>query len=362
MFSSPWMFTLLLLLPLVAWRLWSGARQTAAPFSSTEHLQALRPTWRQRLAWLPAALTLAAVAVTIVALARPREGREQTVVDADGIAIEMVVDRSGSMRALDFQLDGSPVDRLTAIKSVAGRFIEGDDDPADDASLPGRVGDLVGLVTFAGYADAAAPPTLDHAFVTAQLNQQEIATQRGEDGTAIGDAISLAVEKLTSLDDRQQEKVKSKVLVLLTDGENNAGEVDPTQAAELAKKLGVKIYTIGVGTRGRAPVPVANPFTGREQIEWAEVNLDEGALRAIASATEGKYFRATDTESLTEVYREIDLLEKTKIEEQHFVDYRELAIQPTPWGALTLPPLALVALGLLWARVILASTLFRELA
>ena len=123
MFFSPWYFLLFLLLPVVAWRLWSRSRDVAVPFSSTQFALDLRPTWRQRLAWLPAALTLAAVALVIVALARPREGREQTIVDSEGIAIEMVVDRSGSMQAMDFQIDGQHVDRLTAIKNVAGRFV-----------------------------------------------------------------------------------------------------------------------------------------------------------------------------------------------------------------------------------------------
>src|SRR3954471_1787449 len=127
MFFSPWYFVLLLLLPVIGWRLWSSSRISSVPFSSTLFAMGLRRTWRQRLAWVPAALTLGAVAVTVVALARPREGREQTVVDSEGIAIEMVVDLSGSMRAMDFQIDGRHVDRLTAIKSVAGRFINGDD-------------------------------------------------------------------------------------------------------------------------------------------------------------------------------------------------------------------------------------------
>jgi Ca-activated chloride channel homolog len=362
MFYNPWLLLLLLLLPVVAWWLWSGARHSAVIFSSTQFARDLRPTWRQRLAWLPAALTLAALALTVVALARPREGREQTLVEANGIAIEMVVDRSGSMRALDFQIDGKHVDRLTAIKNVASRFVLGDDKSHQQEGLTGRVSDLVGLVTFAGFADAITPPTLDHAFVMAQLNHQEIASRRAEDGTAIGDAVSLAVEKLNTLDSRAQDKVKSKVMVLLTDGENNAGDVDPLQAAELAKKMGVKIYTIGVGTRGAAPVPVVNPFTGREEIQWAEVNIDEDTLRKIAAATGGKYFRATDTESLAAIYREIDQLEKTKVESQHFVDYRELAIQSMHFGALSIPPLVLLALGLLAARVVLGHTLFRELA
>lgn len=368
MFFSPWYFLLLLLLPVVAWRLWSRSRDIAVPFSSTQFALDLKPTWRQRLAWVPAALTLAAVTLLIVALARPREGREQTIVDADGIAIEMVVDRSGSMQAMDFQIDGKHVDRLTAIKNVAGRFVAGDEEKKDSDGLSGRVSDLVGLVTFAGFADAITPPTLDHAFVLAQLNHQQIVSNRAEDGTAIGDAISLAVEKLNNLDrsakngGQKKDAVKSKVMILLTDGENNAGELDPIQAAELAKKMGIKIYTIGVGTRGEAPVPVRNPFTGRQDVQWVPVNIDEETLTKIADATGGKYFRATDTESLAAIYREIDQLEKTSIEARHFVDYRELAIQASHVGGWALPPLVLLALALVAGRVILNNTVFREFA
>ncbi len=254
MFYSPWYLLLLLLLPLIGWRLWSSSRTFSVPFSSTRFAIGLQPTWRQRLAWLPAALTLGAVALMVIALARPREGREQTVVDSEGIAIEMVVDLSGSMRAMDFQIDGKHVDRLTAIKSVAGRFIQGDDAAEKKKDkLTGRTSDLVGLISFARFADAILPPTLDHAFVMDQLNHQQIVTRRADDGTAIGDAISLGVEKLKRLDSRKQDKVKSKIMILLTDGENNAGDFDPVQAAELAKTMGIKIYSIGVGTRGRRP-------------------------------------------------------------------------------------------------------------
>lgn len=368
MFFSPWYFLLLLLLPVVAWRLWSRSRDIAVPFSSTQFALDLKPTWRQWLAWVPAALTLGAVTLAIVALARPREGREQTIVDADGIAIEMVVDRSGSMQAMDFQIDGQHVDRLTAIKNVAGRFIAGDEEKKGGDQLSGRASDLVGLVTFAGFADAITPPTLDHAFVLAQLNQQQIVSNRAEDGTAIGDAISLAVEKLNNLDrsakngGQKKDAVKSKVMILLTDGENNAGELEPIQAAELAKKMGIKIYTIGVGTRGEAPMPVRNPFTGQLDMQWVPVSIDEETMTKIADATGGKYFRATDTESLAAIYKEIDQLEKTSIEARHFVDYRELAIQASHVGGWTLPPLVLLALGLLAGRVILSNTVFREFA
>ncbi|MCO8122176.1 VWA domain-containing protein [Stieleria sp. TO1_6] len=364
MFADPWVLLLLLLVPVIVWRMWATRSTTAVEFSTTEFAADIPRSIRQRLHWLPAALTVLAVILIIFALARPRNGREQTVIDSEGIAIEMVVDRSGSMQAMDFQIDGEHVDRLTAIKNVAGTFVAGDqpDVDSDSLRLSGRISDLVGLVSFAGYADAITPPTLDHAFVVSQLNKLQIVDDRSEDGTAIGDAISLAVEKLTSLDDRKQEKVKSKVVILLTDGENNAGEFDPVQAAELAEKMNVRIYTIGVGTRGQAPVPVQNPLTGRQSMRWMSVNIDEGTLRQIADATGGKYFRATDTESLEKIYAEIDQLETTKIEAQHFVDYRELAIQSIHLGAWNMPPLVLLAMLVLVLRLILSHTLLRPFA
>jgi Ca-activated chloride channel family protein len=361
MFEHPWFFVLLALLPLLAWRLWKRGRNAAVPFSSTAVIGQLRPTLRQRFSWLPSALTLLALALLIVALARPREGRDQAFVESEGIAIEVVVDRSGSMQAMDFQIEGEHVNRLTAIKNVVAPFVMGDSESDQDRGLEGRTTDLVGLVSFAGYADAITPPTLDHHYLIAQLNELDIAERR-EDGTAIGDAISLAVEKLTSLDERRDDEVKSKVVILLTDGENNAGEFDPIQAAELADKFGIRIYTIGVGTRGQAPFPVRNRLTGRQAIRWMDVTIDEDTLRKIAAETGGKYFRATDTDSLVEIYREIDELEKTKIESKHYVDYRELAVQPIQWGAWSIPPLVLPAILLVAARVLLANLVFRTFA
>lgn len=355
MFYSPWYFLLLLLVPLIAWRLFAPRRRCAIRFSSLKLVQQLSPTLRQRLTWLPGALTLAAIVFLVLGIARPREGREQTIAESEGIAIEMVVDRSGSMRAMDFQIDGEHVDRLTAIKKVAGEFVAG------DKELDGRFSDSVGLITFAGYADGETPPTLDHAFLIAQLNSASIVSARSEDGTAIGDAISLAVEKLIALDARQKEKVKSKVIILLTDGENNAGELEPIQAAELAETMGIKIYTIGVGTKGEAPVPVTDVF-GRSTVQMMAVNIDEATLEKVASITGGKYFRATDTDSLKAIYGEIDKLEKTSVEAQHFVDYRELAVQSTTAGWYSIPPLLLIAFVLLAARLVLQQTWLRELA
>ncbi|TWT75082.1 vWA domain-containing protein [Allorhodopirellula solitaria] len=355
MFYSPWYLLLLGVVPLLAWRLFAPRRRSSVPFSSLRVAQQMTPTLRQRLTWLPGALTLAAMIFMILGVARPREGREQAIAQSEGIAIEMVVDRSGSMRAMDFRIDGEPVDRLTAIKKVAGEFVEGD----ESQELAGRLSDLVGLITFAGYADSETPPTLDHSFLTAQLNHASIVGQRREDGTAIGDAISLAVEKLNALDDQHDSKIQSKVIILLTDGENNAGQLEPIQAAELAATMGIKVYTIGVGTKGKAPVPVTDPF-GRSTMQWMDVNIDEATLTEVANVTGGKYFRATDTDSLTQIYSEIDQLEKTEVEAQHFVDYRELAVQSYS-GAYSFPPLLMIAFVLLGLRLLLQQTWLREM-
>jgi len=356
MFYSPGWFLLLPLLLIVAWRLFSKRRREAVSFSTTSLVSQLTPTLRQRLLWLPKLLTLIALGLLVVSLARPREGRQQTITESEGIAIEMLVDRSGSMQALDFKIEGERVDRLTAIKSVAGKFVMG------DGELDGRYSDLIGLITFAGYADGVTPPTLDHGFLASSLNNTQIVNVRSEDGTAIGDAIALAVEKLNALDKQREEPIDSKIMILLTDGENTAGELEPVAAAELAQTLGIKIYTIGVGTKGQAPIPVQDPFSGRERIRMMPVNIDEATLKKVASVTGGKYFRATDTDSLTEIYAEIDQLEKTKVETENFFDYRELAVQPYRAGSFGLPATLLVAFAFLMTSVLLQKTWLKELA
>lgn len=354
MFHHPSFLLLLLALPLVAWRMWAIRTTQAVTFSSTQFAMDLQPTWRQRLQWVPPALLLLGMALLIVCLAGPREGNEKTSTSSQGIAIQILVDRSGSMRAMDFKMDNQPVDRLTAIKDVASRFLKGDD------VLEGRFHDLVGLVTFAGFATAQTPPTLDHNFVVQQLAGAQIVTRRDEDGTAIGDAMGLALEKLSSMDETQSKKIESKIVILLTDGENTAGDMDPLQAADLAKMLGIKVYTIGVGTKGRAPIPIRDPFTGRQRILWEDVNIDEKTLTQIAETTGGKYYRATDTKSLENIYAEIDELEKTEVESVQYVDYRELAVQSIRWGALELPSVAWWAMISVSLSVILKQTTFRE--
>jgi Ca-activated chloride channel family protein len=359
----PWM---LVLLPVALWLAFRAWRQdaVAVQYSSAATSWNLRPSLRQRLAWLPKLLTLLAIVTMILALARPRDGKEKTSIDSEGIAIELVVDRSSSMRALDFKIDGENVDRLTAVKDVATKFVLGDSqwNAEGEAKLSGRLTDRIGLVQFAGYADAISPPTLDHVFLTAQLDRIRIADSQAEGGTAIGDAVSLAAERLSSLRAKNEKQIRSKVIILLTDGENTAGSVDPKQSAELAKSLGVKVYTIGVGTKGKAPYPVRQTRDGRMLVQMMDVSIDEDTLKTIASTTGGRYFRATDTDSLEQIYQEIDQLERTKFEVNSYVDYKELAVRSiqTSWGKL--PPLLMIALFALALRLLLSQTLFRNLA
>lgn len=367
LFHSPHFLWLLVAIPFLAWRRFAHREPEAVSFSSLDWAAELPRTMRQRLMWLPDALMLFTVALLIVALARPREGRERTISQSEGIAIELVVDRSGSMQAMDFRIDGQRVDRLTAIKNVVGKFVLGSDGAkqnrlSGETKLAGRFNDLVGLATFAGYADAVTPPTLDHGFLIASLNDTRIVSRRSEDGTAIGDAIALATEKLNALDARQTQKIKSKIIILLTDGESNAGSLEPVQAAELAAALGIKVYTIGVGTRGEAPVPVVDPFTGRTVFQSMSVNIDEATLQQIAEITDARTFRATDTDSLEAIYESIDQLEKTQVESQQFVDYRELAVQPLLGSWFRLPPILMLVLVLVIARVLMQSLWLRELA
>lgn len=352
MFHSPLYLLLLLLLPWVGWRLFRSRQQMAVTLSTTEVVARLKPSLRQRLLWIPKVLTLLVLLLLVLGLARPREGREQTITEGQGIAIQFVVDKSGSMESMDFKIDGQNVNRLSAVKNVVRKFIEGGD------GLEGRASDMTGLVTFARYADSVTPLTLDHGFFLAALNQARIVRERSESGTAIGDGLALAVEKLNALGNGN-DAVESRIVILLTDGENNVGELEPMQAAELARAMGIRVYTIGVGSNGEIPVPTLDPFTGREIVRWAQVSIDETTLQEVADLTGGKYYRATDTDSLQRIYAEIDKLEKSKVESQHHVDYRELAIQDGRWAGVYVPPVILAAYVLLALRVVLEMTWLR---
>jgi len=250
----------------------------------------------------PFLLKTMALALFFFALARPQLANVKTEVLSEGVDILLTVDASGSMRALDFKVGGQEVDRLTAVKKVVAEFIQH------------RVSDRIGLVVFGDVAFTQAPLTLDYDLLSSFLNQWEVGV--AGDATAIGDALALSVKRLKDLPS------KSKVIILLTDGRNNAGGVTPEKAAEIAAAYGIKVYTIGVGSRGPVPFPQETFFGTRTVL--VELDIDEETLQRIAQTTGGQYFRATDTEGLKKIYDTIDKLEKSEAKVKHFQEYHEL--------------------------------------
>ena len=348
----------LLMLPLAAlafWRLWR--RRPTLRFSAVARARSAGSGTAARLRWLPFALRAAVLAVLVVCIARPVRLNEQTRTLTEGVAIQLVVDRSSSMLAMDFQAKGRAVDRLEALKEVVDRFVQG------GGGLDGRGDDLVGLVTFARYADSISPMTLDHEWLLAALRDLSPAEPgSGEDGTAIGDAVALGAEKLRDATEQrgdESRRIRSKVLVLLTDGENNAGDIEPMTAAELCKSLGIKLYTIGMGTRGLAPMPVKTPF-GMQMVRQP-VTIDEDLLRRMAEVTGGQYFRATDSRSLEGIYARIDEMEKTVTEQKRTVQAKDLSVEGVRLGGFPLPALLTVVMVLLAAELLLGSTRWRTL-
>jgi Ca-activated chloride channel family protein len=281
--------------------------------------------WR----WILPVLQIAGVGLLIVALARPQLGKAATQIYTEGIDIMLAVDVSGSMLSEDFTLEGQRASRLDAVKAVVRSFLEH------------RPGDRVGLVLFASRPYTQSPLTLDHGWLLNNLERAHIGMI--EDGTAVGSALATAVNRLEASD------AKSKIVILLTDGQNNTGKVPPLTAAEAAKTLGYRVYTIGAGTRGSAPFPQTDAF-GRKVYVSLPVDIDEDTLRHIADITGGKYFRATDTASLQEIYDEIDKLERSPEQGLQYLEYHELYV----W-------LALPALLLLAVEAVLAQTWLRVL-
>lgn len=327
-FAHPFILMLLPVLPVLLLVLRRQQRPAAITYSSTHDLAALPPSLSTRLRQALPFLRLLIIALGIIALARPQQGFRATKVYSEGIAILMVVDISGSMRALDLQLDGEQRSRLDVVKHTFRQFVQG------GKGLTGRDVDLIGMVTFARYPDSISPLTLDHDTLLALLEPIEIVSRREEDGTAIGEAIALGVERL------RHATAQSKVMILLTDGSNNAGDTEPKQAADIAKALGIKIYTIGTGTRGIAPVPVRTR-SGRIVFRRMRVAIDERTLRTIAETTGGRYFRATDTATLQNIYTEIDQLEKTTNIAEQYQEYAER------FSWFLLPALALLLLEIM---------------
>jgi Ca-activated chloride channel family protein len=330
-FESPWLLSLLLLLPVVAlWPMLARNWSRPAGLRYADVRLAARSTRSWRIALRPVlnALRILAMALVVIAVARPQTGEARQIIKGEGVDIALALDISGSMASLDFQ----PQNRLEAAKDVIADFVEG------------RPYDPTGLVVFASDAFSQSPPTTDHNVLLRLLERSRLATDLGiDDGTAIGMGLANAANMLKDSD------AKSKVVILLTDGVNNAGEIDPLTAAEAAQALGIKVYTIGMGRPGQVPVPMVDVF-GREQITYQESQLDEVTLQEIANITGGLYFRAEDTAGLKEIYIEIDSLEKSQVEVERFTRYQELM------GWLLIP-----ALGLVATEAFLRKTIFRRL-
>ncbi len=328
-FLQPEWFWALTLLPLVM--LWRGRRGPVAAiqYSDVGLARAVARRSRSRIGnfvWLFAIL---AAALMIVGLARPQRGHSRTEVTANGIDIVLGLDVSGSMQALDFMIDNQRINRIEVVKSVVGKFIDE------------RPNDRIGLIAFAGSPYLVSPITLDHDWL--QQNLERVTIGGVDDGTAIGSAIAAAVNRL------RMTPAKSKVVILLTDGMNNTGKISPLAAAEAARALGVKIYTIGVGVRGKAPVPVRDE-AGNMRLVMAQVDVDEKTLQSIADQTGGKFYRATDTDSLERIYDQINRLETTAQTVQKFEHYDELY----PWALIP-------ALAILGFSFLLQHTRYRRL-
>jgi len=301
-FAYPWVLALLAIVPLMAW--WKGrfGRPVALRMPSTDDAVHVGARSRSRVGGILLSLGLLALTLLIVALARPLLVKGTTEVESNGIDIILTLDVSSSMEALDFTLHGKQVNRLEVVKDVVGKF------------AISRPDDRLGMVAFAGRPYLAAPLTDDENWIVSRLRDVEIG--QVEDGTAIGSAIASSVDHLG------KSEAKSKIVILLTDGVNTSGSVNPLTAAEAAKALGIKIYTIGAGTNGEAPYPVRGLFG--TQMQKMKVEIDEKTLTAIADSTGGKYFRATDTDSLEKIYAVINQLETTERKIKKYENYEEL--------------------------------------
>ena len=311
-FEDPRLLILLLVIPVLAYRYVRLRHRGSATirYSDVESLRRsdIRRTGRFR--HVVFALRVAALVGFIVAFARPQTGVTSETVRTEGIDIVLAMDVSSSMLAEDLAPN-----RLEAAKAVAAEFVAG------------RRSDRVGLVVFAGEAFTQAPLTLDHSVIVDLLTQMEVGMIA--DGTTVGMGLATAVKRL------QASSAESKVVVLLTDGRSNTGEIGPVTAAQMAQALGVKVYTIGVGSRGTARVPVDDPRVGRRYVT-IQVDVDEPTLQAVAETTGGLYFRATDAEGLAQIYQEIDALETTEIEVENFTSYGELFHFPLAAGLILL--------------------------
>ena len=331
-FAHPYVLLWLLLLPALAWLKARWGQSASFLYSSVDLVRpvsGLKKSWAGRIL---AALRWLAVAVFIVALAQPRLVKGETQIKASGVDIVVAIDLSGSMASLDFEEGGQRIDRINMAREVLSKFIEG------------RPGDRIGLVAFAAQAFIAAPLTLDHDYLRTVLDRLKLGVI-DENQTAIGSALMAALNRLSEI------QSKSKIVILMTDGQNNAGKVSPLTAADVAQTLKVKVYTIGIGIRGMAPMPVGkDPYTGRVITQPMAADVDEDTLQKIADKTGGKYYRADSADTMRRIYAEIDKLEKTEVEVKKFEHFDELY-----------RPAGLGGLALLLLEIILSQTVWRKL-
>ncbi|HEX7655291.1 MAG TPA: VWA domain-containing protein [Verrucomicrobiae bacterium] len=329
-FGRPWCLLFLLLLPVVAWLKGRRGTPPAFVYSSVQLVRSWQQTSRSHAgAWL-AALRWLALALLIVALAQPRLLKNTTEIKASGVDIVVAMDMSGSMISEDFEVQHERVNRFNMARQVLSGFIDK------------RPNDRIGLVLFATQAFIATPLTLDHDFLHENLDRLEIG-DIDENATAIGDGLATAINRLRDL------KAKSKIVILMTDGQNNSGKLDPLLAADIAKSLGVKVYTVGIGRQGTAPMPYTDVF-GRRGYRNMPVDVDETTLQKVAAQTGGKYYRADNAEKFRQIYDEIDRFEKTEASVKKFTEYTELF----PW-------FAGAGLVVLLLELALAHTIFRRL-
>lgn len=349
-FEAPWAFLILFLIPLILVLNYRARGWGSLRFSTTAHVGRLNRSLKQRLMGLPRLIRILALIFLITALARPQEGKERVKDVSKGIAIEVVVDRSGSMGA-EMEIEDERLSRLDVVKRVFDEFVTG-----SGGNLSGRPNDLIGMVSFARYADTVCPLTLAHGALSQFLENVQLVKRRSEDGTAIGDAIALAAARLRTAEEslaRQTEEkektfeIKSKIIILLTDGQNNAGKRTPKEAASLAKKWGIKIYTIGVG--GAEGLLRQKGLLGSFLIGTGE-GVDRRTLESVAKTSGGMFRMAEDAESLRAIYKEIDQMERSEIESVRYMDYRELFL-----------PFLFLAMVLLVTEVVLKCTLFRKI-
>lgn len=297
--NPEWLWALLIIPVLFGtyiYRYFTKKRATLT-FSSLSFFEGISGNWKAHVHWLSMLMMLAGITFLILALARPQNKLTTIERNAEGIDIVMVLDMSSSMRAEDLKPN-----RFEAARTVAKDFVDK------------RISDRIGLVTFAMKSFTVVPPTLDYRLLKQLIDEVEMGII--EDGTAIGMGIATAINRL------KDSEAKSKVIIVLTDGQNNAGEIDPVTAADLAVTYGIKIYTIGAGTRGTAPYPVQDPIFGR-RYQNIQVNIDEEMLTEVANLTGGRYYRATDSDQLAEIYNQIDELEKSEVEEVIYTDYED---------------------------------------